>query len=131
MPNITNLTVKKADGTTDVTYSAKTASGGDSSPARWSSDTASATPGFRPTFQMKTRDNGPKTARAFDTAYRFPVVRSVNGVDTIVATIPINVNGTVPQMVTTAEASEAVYQGLNLNASALIKECARDGFAPV
>lgn len=42
MPNMANITVKKADGTTDVVYTALTPSAGDKTSARWSL-TASST----------------------------------------------------------------------------------------
>lgn len=38
MPQMANITVKKADGTTDVVYTALTPAGGDNSPARWSAN---------------------------------------------------------------------------------------------
>lgn len=131
MANMANITVKKADGTTDVIYVAKTASAGDSSPARWTADAASTTPGYRPSFLLRTRDNGPRTARSFEAAFRMPVVRTVGGVDTVIATIPVNYSGTLPQGVYSSEITEAVHQAANIIASALIKQSLVEGYAPV
>lgn len=39
MPTMANITVKKADGTTDIVFDAIAGSGGDTSAARWRQDT--------------------------------------------------------------------------------------------
>lgn len=131
MANMANITVKKADGTTDIVYVAKQAAAGDSSPARWAADSVSTIPGHRPTFQLRTRDNGPKTARAFESAFRFPVVVLVSGVPTVVGTIPVNTSGTLPQGIELTYIQEAVAQSANLVASSLYKQSLVEGYAPV
>jgi hypothetical protein len=44
MPTMASITVKKADGTTDIVYDALAASGGDNSPAAWRQDTGAVAP---------------------------------------------------------------------------------------
>lgn len=131
MANMANITIKKADGTTDITYHAQVASAGDQSPALWRANAVSPVPGFRPTFTLRTRDNGPRTARSFNSAFRLPVVVAINGVDTVVATIPIDVTGTLPTKVDASHVKEAIYQSGNLIVSALVRQSLEEGYAPV
>jgi len=44
MPTMGNIVVKKADGTTDITYSSVVPSAGDTSPAIWQSQTVGSAP---------------------------------------------------------------------------------------
>lgn len=131
MPTMANITVKKADGTTDVVYTATQASSGDGSPALWVSLTHSAVRAMRALVKVVARDNGPKDARKVEVQYRYPVIRVVGGVDTVVATVPVSIVTTVANILTEAEINEAISQGLNLANSALVKACMKDGYSAV
>ena len=63
MAQISDITVKKADGTTDVVYVAATPSAGDKSPAVWTQNAFSGIQGFRPRFEVQTQDNGAGNVR--------------------------------------------------------------------
>lgn len=130
MPQMANVTIKKADGTTDIVYTAMVPSAGDSSPAQWSSKTASTTRAYRPVLRVSAASNGPKTARRVSVIGKYPVVRQVGGVDTLVGTIPLEFSAVIPMIVTDAEASEATRQFENFVSSTLIRECIEQGFAP-
>lgn len=84
MANMANIVVKKANGTTDITYTALTASAGDTVPARWRENSQASVVGFRPTLTQVARANGNNNARVVTTRFKFPVVRAVGGVDTVV-----------------------------------------------
>lgn len=129
MPDMAAITVKKVDAT-DIVYAAAVPSAGDQTPAKWIATSASGVPGYRPYFTLRTRDNGPKTARSFNAAFRMPVVVQVGGVDTVVATIPIDFSGTLPVKISTGALKEAIYQAGNLFTSQLVRDSLEVGYSP-
>lgn len=129
MPSMANITVKNA-ANVDVVYVAKTASAGDKSPARWTVDAANPIAGFRPVFQVQTRDNGSNNGRVFESTLRFPVLSTVAGVDQKDATVPFEVRGTLPTNVDSAKVKDAFVQLGNLLVSALVRDVADTGYAP-
>lgn len=129
MPNMANITVKDAAGA-DVVYVAATPSAGDTSPAVWRQNAASATISFRPRFTLATRDNARKDGRVIDGSFSFPVVGTVGGADTLLATVPLRVSGTLPTNVSSAEVADAFVQFGNLMASTLIRSAAEEGYSP-
>lgn len=131
MPNIANITVKKTDGTTDVTFTAIAGASIEGSPALWQNTAGVGARNFRPSLQMRGKLNGTKQARRVDTQAVFPIVRVVNGVDTLIGKIPLDFSVPVPEWATDAEINEAIDQGLNLFASPLHRTCVKAGAAPV
>lgn len=130
MPQMANITVKKANGTTDIVWTALTPSAGDSSPARWRSDTASLIPGNRPTFDLLTVYNGPKTARRAKGSAKFPVVKTENSVEVLKGTIPLEMSILIPQGLEETDAAEAVAQLFGLMFSQLFRDSVKSGYAP-
>lgn len=135
MPSMASITVKKADGTTDIVYDALSASGGDNSPAVWRQDTgatAGLPVGLRNLFKLWTAWNGPKTARAMK--FNFVVPYAVQDTTTTLYSAKDRVvfDGivTIPQGIPASAINEAVYQGLNLLASTLVKQSGAAGYAP-
>lgn len=114
----------------DVTYVAKVASAGDKIPAKWTRDAAHAIAGFRPWMTVNTRDNGPKNARIVEAVYNLPVIQAINGVDTIVARVPINLAATLPQNVDAAQVYDAIFQATNLFVSTLMRSVYQTGYSP-
>lgn len=131
MATIANITVKKTDGTTDVTFTAVAGAAADGQPATWQNITGSTIRGNRPTLAMRAKLNGTKTARRVDIMARFPVVRTVDGAETVVGVIPVDLTAPVPEWASDAEVNEAVDQALNLFASAHIRAHMKSGFSPV
>lgn len=129
MPKIANITVKKADGTTDIIYVADTPSAGDRSPATWSVKNAVAR-ALRTTLSFLSQWNGQRSGRRCTVVAKFPIIRDINGVSTVVATIPAELTILIPQLVLDAEASEAVVQFGNLVRSQLISDSLIAGYAP-
>jgi len=132
MPAIANITVKKADGSTDIVWSALSGAGGDKTPAVWRSDTATGTVGQRPFIQMSSRWNGDSTARRFDVLAGFPGVytNSTTGQTEVRAKAVLNLSLVVPQNMTSADISEFAAQIPNLIASTLFKSSFTEGYAP-
>lgn len=131
MPSLANITIKKADGTTDVVYTAVAGSSGDGSPAIFRNDTVGTTLAERPTLLVKTSSNGPKTARRLRADYSWPVVSTDGGGNkTIVGRMTGDASFLIPQNQTIELISEQAYQFGNLIASAIIKASAVEGYAP-
>lgn len=122
MPAMANITVKKADGTTDVVYTAVQPSAGDTVPSRWCALTGAPTMASRPTFEFKARDNGPKTGRRVEWNFSFPETAVINGVTAVVNKLTASGTLYVSNGMTSTVAKEGAYQMANLIASALVKQ---------
>lgn len=131
MSAIANVVVKKTDGTTDVTFTAITGSGADGSPAVWQNTAGTTIRANRPTVQMKAKLNGTKTARRVDFQATFPVVRTINTVETLMGKIPVDFSVPVPEWATDAECNEAIDQTINLLASVHIRSHIKLGTSPI
>lgn len=115
MPAMANLVVKDNDGTTNVTYSMISASGGDKSPALWRNTAVGVAPGFNPWVTLVAAYNGPKDRRNSNAEYRFPTTATdssgkVRVTDNVILKLSVSVPLDCPQ--TTVDG--AVAQGLNL-----------------
>lgn len=134
MPAMASITVKKADGTTDITYDALAASGGDNSPAVWRQDTGAAAGlpvGLRNQFSLTSKWNGPKTARQMSISFIMPYAVQDSTTTKYSATDRVVFNGicTLPVAIPSANLNEVV-QVLNLLASTLSKSSFQAGYAP-
>lgn len=125
-----NLTIKKFDGTTDITWSLIAASGGDKSPALWRSTSATGTVGQQPTFSASARWNTQKTVRRFDVGCSFPSVytNTATGQTEVRATMVFSGSFAVPQNVNATDIQEFTYQVANLVAA--MKTSIVTGYAP-
>lgn len=131
MPNMANIVIKKADGTTDVTYTAATPSAGDKSPAVWKNQTVGTVLAARPTFSLVGMDNGTRKARRMRSTFSWPKTRlDTAGNVSVVGGASSESSHLIPQDMTPVEIGEYVAQYSNLLASALIKASLNDGYAP-
>lgn len=135
MPNMADLIVKKADGTTDETYNALAASSGDTTPAYWRRDTSAAAAlpvGLRASFSMQTKWNGNRTARVanFNFVYPYATQDSTTTVYSAKDRAVFRGDFTLPVAIPASFLNEAAAQGVNLLATALIKSCLQAGYAP-
>lgn len=131
MPALANITVKKADGTTDVVYTATAGSAGDTSPAVFRNNTVGTTIAQRPMLLVKSSDNGTRTARRVRVDFSWPIVSSDAG-GNVVVTGRMSGEATVliPQNQDAAVIAEQAVQFGNLIGSTLIKTSFNEGFAP-
>lgn len=129
MPQMASITVKKADGTTDIVYNAVMPSSGDKTPAVWRANEVSTIPKHRPVFSILTKDNGPRTARHVSGIFKFPAVSTVGGVEVQSATVPLSFEGTLPTTIDAAVVKEAVYQFGNLLVAELVRAQLEEGYA--
>jgi len=132
MPNMADITVKKADGTTDIVWSALSPSAGDKVAAIWRSQTVGAAVAYRPEFKLWTFSAPNGTQRVAKATLVYPVTEtdSSSGLTKVVGFITQVVETKVLGLAADTVAAEAVYQAQNLMASALVKQSIKDGFAP-
>lgn len=131
MSQMANIVIKEADGTTNVTYTAKSPSAGDKSPAVWKCDSIGTTNAARPTFTIVAQDNGTGKARRFRTSYIFPKTRlDTNGNAITAGGASGESSHLIPQDMTPDEIKRYAAHYANLLASALIQASLNDGYAP-
>lgn len=123
MPQMADITIKKADGTTDVVYNAVSPSAGDSIPAIWRPNGVGASAYVRPVFTLASRFNGPRTARRVQINHNFPIVTQVGGVDTVSDRCIFEGSFLVPERAPDTSVDEFVEQTVNLVKSALVEAC--------
>jgi hypothetical protein len=112
------------------TFTAATASAGDKSPAVWRDVASHVNIGFRPKLSCMTRDNANRNGRVIDLSFSFPVVETISSVDTLTATVPLRLTGTLPTNVSATVVADAFHQMGALVASTLIRSVAAEGYAP-
>lgn len=130
MPSMADIIVDSSTAPGSINYKAKVASAGDKIPAVWTNDAASAITGFRPKFQVQTRDNGSNSARIMEGTFTWPVTQTVDGVTTKIAIVPIDFRAVLPTNVDHALPYEAFFQFGELMGSTLIRQVADAGYAP-
>lgn len=123
MPGITNITVKKNDGTTDVIYTAIEGRSGDN-PARWKAPALGATPVTQPELRVGSRlvpgSGKGKVIATF--MYPYSVVDSTTGVTTVRSKELFRLEFTGDMEIPQAVRDEGVSQGMNLLGSAHFKQ---------
>jgi hypothetical protein len=131
MPQMANIVIKKADGSTDVTYTTAAPSAGDKSPAVWKNATVGTILAARPTFTLVMADNGTKKARRARSTFHWPKTRvDTAGNVTVIGGASAESSHLIPQDMTPVEIGEYVAQYANLLACALVKSALIDGYAP-
>lgn len=135
MPTMASITVKKYDGTTDIVFDQQTGAGGEGIPAVWRQDTgniAGLPVGLRSTFSLRTKSNGPKTARqmSFELVFPYAVQDSTTTLYAAKDRVVYTGNITIPNAIPSTQINEAIAQGLNLLASSLVKSAGYAGYAP-
>lgn len=131
MPQLANITVKKADGTTDVTYTAVAGAAGDKTPAVFRNNTVGTTIAERPSLLISSRDNGPKTGRRVEINFSWPMTTvDAGGNKAITGRMTGACSVLIPQNQDAATILEQAYQFGNLIGSTLVKATFNDGYAP-
>lgn len=125
----TNVTVKKTDGTTDVTFTGVQGATADE-PAIWQNVASSLVYSNRDSVKFRSRDNGTKTARWMEVDAQFVVRRTENSLEVNKGAIPVKFAVPLPNWATDAEVNEAVDQFINLLASAHFRTHIKGRYAP-
>jgi len=131
MPTLANITVKKADGTTDVTYTAVAGAAGDRTPAAFRNNTVGTTISERPTLLISSKDNGPRTGRRVDINFSWPMTTvDAGGNKSIVGRMTGTASVLVPQNQEASVIAEQAHQFGNLIGSSIVKASINEGYAP-
>lgn len=131
MPSLANITVKKNDGTTDITYTGVVPSSGDSTPAVWKSQSVGSAQAHQPELRLQARDSADKKKRVLRLTYLYPSTQtdSTTGRTTVVnrafGTTDFTFDLDMPQ----TDVNEAVSQFTNLQDSALVVDCLKAGYS--
>lgn len=131
MPTMADVTVKKADGTTNVTFSTVTASGGDKSPAVWRNNAFGGTAGQRPELRIRSAPNGTNSSRKVEGSFTYPQLYT--DTTTSLSKVATRANAqytiSVPLDMSDAELGEFAAQLGNLMAATLIKSIHASGYS--
>jgi hypothetical protein len=132
MPAMANITVKKADDTTDVIYVAISPSAGDKVPAIWQVTASQPIQGFRPNFSVAASTNAAGTIRKFEMVHRFPVTYTdpATSLTKLNAFVEKRTTVHLPVGLTVTDWLEGYAQATNLEDAALIRSCISDGASP-
>lgn len=129
MPQATNLTVKKADGTTDILWTLMNPAGGDGIPASFQSLTVGNFPAARPEIRVSGRST--KTGRALRITMQYPNVQTVGGQALASPGTVVSMEVQVKADQPTLDTTEAAAQFANLIKTPLIQSCLNSGYPPV
>lgn len=129
MAKMADITVKKADGTTNAIYSQFSPSAGDSVAAIWRNNGVGSKVNQRPEFRLvaSSPSQGKRTTKM---TFVYPLLATVGGVEQITDYVTVVTTVKISENATTADIAEGVIQGLNLVASSLAASAAKDGVAP-
>lgn len=131
MPTLSNITVKKYDGTTDVIYVAVAAASADGVPAEYQNQTGFPVPATRPTLAVSTRSNAKKSSRRLVAAYKWPLTYTEpSGKLVINGSVNGEFSMVLPQDVDPLVVREAHQQFAKLIASIPLKDSMDTGMAP-
>lgn len=123
-----DITVKRADGTTNYKFTALSASPGDGGFAQWRGEGAS--PALSANLRMKTMWNAKRNARRFEVTGNFPKIDTVGGIASVTDFGSFSYSGAVPQTFTAVEAADFAAIIANAIASQLIRDSVASGFSP-
>lgn len=130
MPAMADITVKKADNTTDILWTAMSPSAGDKVPAIWRSNTVGASVAFRPELQMWSFSASGGTQRSVKTSLVYPILEVDGSITRVIGYCTQVTETKLLLKATDADAGEAVAQGINLLDSTLLVAAIKAGFAP-
>lgn len=133
MPNMANITIKKADTTTDITYVALSGSAGDKTPAQWRVEAAGSVAGNRPTLTISSKSSADRQARIVEGKFSMPetITDSTTGVVSTRLRETFAFTSITRMDASDATTAELVAQAANLLKSTLIQDTLKAGFAPV
>lgn len=132
MTTMSDITVKKSDGTSDILYTAIVGAANDQTPAIWRNRVASAVPVAQPEFTLASRDNGNKSGRRLTHSGVWPVAFAdpANGLFKTVTQASASGSFMLPSNMDPAQIKEFVHQYTNWLTSALIRTSLIERYAP-
>lgn len=131
MPSMANITVKKNDGTTDVTYTGQTGASGDSLPAVWKNQSVGTAPAHQPELRISSRDAQRGARRSVRSTYVYPQIATdtTTSITSVVDKARAATEFDFPKGMSQTDINEAVSQYANLLVSTLVKDQFKTGYA--
>lgn len=131
MPSLANITVKKNDGTTDITYTGISPSSGDKTAAVWKSQTVGNAPNHQPELRLVSREANSGTRRALRSTYVYPQIatNTTTSITSVVDKASAATDWVFPKGMNQADINEFVSQYANLLVSTLVKDCVKQGYS--
>lgn len=132
MSAISNITVKKDDGATDIIYVAKNPSSGDGVPSRWRADSAGTADSFKPELTISGHLNSGGTARWLNLKYVMPQVftDSTTSLSAVNSKVTATLDMSFPVSTPDSVVNEAVSQLFNLINKTEIRTVFKEKFPP-
>jgi hypothetical protein len=132
MPSMANITVKAANGTTDVIFVAKNPSSGDGTKALWRVDAAATLNSAKPSLEVSSKSNGDGSVRRVTGHGRYPftLTDSTTGKISTDQLAHFSWEAVLPQSMPDSAIAEFVAQQTNLCVSTLMVSSLKEGFAP-
>lgn len=132
MPNMADITIKKADGTTDIIYTALAPSAGDKTPATWRTESVGTVAANRPVLTVTSKSSQDKMARIVEGSLSYP--ETFTDTTTGLTSVRLRESFTWKNIIRTdaadATTNELAAQGANLLKSSLMQSVIKTGFAP-
>lgn len=131
MAAMADITVKKADETTNIVWTGKVASSGDRNAAIWKSETVGTAPAHNPSFSLSSRSSGDGKVRRVEFSGAYPqTATATDGSVSVVNIGQVSGSFAVPQGMPQTDINEFVAQLCNMLASTLVKTSVKAGYAP-
>ena len=126
-----NMTVKKYDGVTDVTYTAVLPAAGGNA-AVWRAPTLGTAMAHQPELRIRSTKNKAGSVQRVEGIVVYPeIISATDGSKTIANKTIVSVSVTNPSAMASTAVQEGIAQALNLFAHAHVKAQAIEGFAAV
>jgi len=130
MTTAADMTIKKADGSTDIVWTLMQPASGDGSAAIWRSSTVGSSPGTRPELRVISKASQGNVRHVNGTMTYPSYVTDVNGVQKVQGVIFFNFHFSLPPEALDSDILQAVAQATNLlDHSQMVSACT-SGFAP-
>ncbi len=132
MTAIADIVVKKADNSTNITWSGVAGSAGDS-PALWRSNSAnSGTVGQKPTLELKARSSSKGAVRWIDFKVTYPAVytETNTSLTKVLSTMILSGSVSVPQGISSTDMSEFAAQATALLHDSMVTGSITSGYGP-
>lgn len=132
MPSMADLSVKMADGTTDVVYNALAPSSGDRTAAQFRQEAASPVAANRPTFTVSSKASANGKARIVEYSFSYPATYTdaSTNITSVLASVKSSGSFIFSKDISDVVLSEAAAQLAHVLDSTLIQSVLKSGYAP-
>jgi len=130
MTQAADITVKKADGTTDIVWTLMQPASGDGSAAIWRSNTVGDSPAVRPQLTVTSKAAASGVRHVNGTLSYPSFVEDADGIQQIQGVNYFNFHASIAPGALDSDSTQMAAQAANLLASTIMKAVNASGFAP-